>query len=277
MTGYLSYMFNDDEQFISTFDEAPLWSAAFGLLLFKHLELKPGITVVDIGSGAGFPLMELAGRLGSSCKLYGVDPWKNAMGRAREKLRNYGLTNVELLECSAENIPLTNGSVDLVVSNLGINNFDSPHIVFKECHRILKPGAKLALTTNINGHWKEFYGVFYQTLIQANRTDLVPVIEQDEAHRGTMQSISELFSENGFSVHRHFEDTFEMKFADGSAFLNHYFVKLGWLTSWMSILPKESLHDIFSLLEQNLNEHAMKNHGLTLTVPMAYIEGWKLE
>lgn len=55
MTSYLNYQFKDTETFINTFDEAPLWSASFGLLLLKHLELKSDQTVIDIGSGAGFP------------------------------------------------------------------------------------------------------------------------------------------------------------------------------------------------------------------------------
>ncbi len=69
MTEYLSYNFNDNEEFISTWDELPLWSASFGLLLLKHLELKPKLKVIDLGSGTGFPLMELAARLGESSKL----------------------------------------------------------------------------------------------------------------------------------------------------------------------------------------------------------------
>jgi ubiquinone/menaquinone biosynthesis C-methylase UbiE len=140
MEEYLNYKFEDNENFINTFDEAPLWSTSFGLLLLKHLDLKPNLKVLDIGTGAGFPLMELAERMGSSCKLYGIDPWLNAARRARQKIENYGLSNVELIESSAENLPFEKDSIDLIVSNLGINNFDNPKVVFNECHRVLKPG-----------------------------------------------------------------------------------------------------------------------------------------
>jgi ubiquinone/menaquinone biosynthesis C-methylase UbiE len=276
MTNYLSYKFEDSENFVSTFDELPLWSASFGLLLLKHLELKPNLTVVDIGSGAGFPLLELAGRLGKSAKLYGVDPWKNANERARQKIKNYGLANVELFESSAEKIPLENNSADLIVSNLGINNFENPPVIFKECRRVLKPGGKLALTTNLNGHWKEFYNIFESTLRALGKEELVKLLDKDQEHRGSVESISKLFTDNGFTISRHFEESFEMKFADGSAFLNHYFVKLGWLTAWLNIFPKEELEEIFSALEADLNSFAEKNGGLTLTVPMAFIEGVKI-
>jgi hypothetical protein len=67
-----------------------------------------------------------------------------------------------------------------------------------------------------------------------------------------------------------------MKFLDGSAFLNHYFIKLGWLNSWRDLLPKDELKAIFTALEQNLNDHSNQSGGLTLTVPMAFIEGEKL-
>lgn len=276
MSTYLNYVFSDSEEFVNTFDEAPLWSASFGLLLLKHLELKPNQTIIDIGSGAGFPLLELAGRFGNSCKLYGIDSWVNANKRARQKIQNYTLSNVEIVECSAEQIPFDINSIDLIISNLGINNFDNPLIVFKECHRVLKPNAKLAITTNLTGHWKEIYQVFYSTLKLIGKDNLVATLKKDEEHRGTIESLSELFNESGFRISRLFEESMEMKFLDGSAFLNHYFVKLGWLSTWMAIFPKDELPEIFSVLEHNLNLYSKKNGGLTLTVPMLFIEGVKL-
>ena len=163
MTEFWNYKFNDTTEFVETFDELPLWSASFGLLLLKHVHLKPNQTVLDIGSGAGFPLFELEERLGTSCKYYGLDPWKNANKRANKKIKNYETENVELHEGPADKIPFDKESIDLIVSNLGINNFDNPSKVFTECNRVLKPKSKLALTTNLNGHWKEFYNIFEET------------------------------------------------------------------------------------------------------------------
>jgi arsenite methyltransferase len=275
MTNYLDYKFEDSETFINTFDEAPLWSASFGLLLLKHLELKSNQTVIDIGSGAGFPLFELAGRMGNSCKLFGVDTWTNANQRARQKIKNYQYSNVEIISCSANKMPFENHSIDLIVSNLGINNFDNPNEVFLECNRVLKPNGRLTITTNMNGHWQEFYQVFYATLKQLNKHNLVEKLEQEEAHRGNKQSISEYFTKNGFKINQSIEDQFEMKFLDGSAFLNHHFVKLGWLSSWINLIDKQDLIEVFSNLESNLNLYAQLNNGLNLTVPMLFIEGEK--
>jgi ubiquinone/menaquinone biosynthesis C-methylase UbiE len=275
MTAYLNYKFEDNETFINTFDEAPLWSASFGLLLLKHLELKPNQLVVDIGSGAGFPLLELAGRMGSSCKLFGIDTWNNANQRAKQKIIDYNYSNIEIIECSANKMPFENNSVDLIISNLGINNFDNPSDVFMECNRVLKPKGKLALTTNINGHWKEFYQVFYASLKQIGKSILIEKLEHEEAHRGNIQSVSQLFIQSGFRISKTIEDSFVMKFVDGTAFLNHHFVKLGWLSSWTNLFSKEDLQDIFTVLQNNLNIYSQKNDGLNLTVPMLFMEGEK--
>lgn len=66
-----------------------------------------------------------------------------------------------------------------------------------------------------------------------------------------------------------------MRFLNGSAFLNHHFIKLGWLSSWQNIIPQEDWQTVFKQLEENLNTFADKSDGLTLTVPMAFIEGQK--
>jgi arsenite methyltransferase len=275
MSTYLSYQFHDSESFIETFDELPLWSASFGLLLLKHLELRRNMTVVDIGSGAGFPLLELAARMGDSCKVFGVDPWVNANQRARKKIRNYGLNNVEIHEGSAEKMPFAEHFADLLVSNLGINNFENPGAVFAECARVLKPKGRLALTTNLNGHWKEFYHLFGEALKESGHEGLVPQLISHQEHRGSVGSISKMFEDCGMKVTRHFEEHFEMKFTDGTAFLNHHFVKLGWLSSWRNMLPEAIQQDVFSLLEKKMNAYAETHGCLVLTVPMAFIEGEK--
>lgn len=275
MTEYLSYQMIDDEAFINTFDEAPLWSASFGLLLLKHLAFKKHSTVLDIGSGAGFPLMELAGRLGPTCKLTGIDPWTNANQRARQKIKDYAYSNVDIIEQSAEQIPFEDNSVDLIVSNLGINNFNQPQRVFNECTRVLKQGGKLALTTNLNGHWKEFYTIFESTLLQLNLSDSLEKLTLHQEHRGTVESISNMILDSELKPSRTITDSFEMMFTDGSAFLNHHFVKLGWLSSWKDLLPEDRQIEIFTLLEENLNAYAETHEGLNLTVPMAFIEAEK--
>lgn len=269
---YLDYKFEDSQDFINTWDELPLWSAKFAFLLLENIELKANISVLDIGSGAGTPLIELAERLGNTCKCYGLDTWKNANIRAKQKIENYNITNVEIIESSAENIPLADNSIDMIVSNLGLNNFEKVDLVLQECKRVMKPNASIYISTNIYGHWKEFYEVFYQSLDQLGLEEEKIKLKSEEMHRGTLDSISKLFIDNGFKIENIIQENFTMNFLDGSAFLNHHFVKLGWLSSWKNIIQDENLQEVFRCLENNLNNYSHINKGLKLTVPVLFIQ-----
>jgi ubiquinone/menaquinone biosynthesis C-methylase UbiE len=275
MHDYLNYSFEDTPEFMQYFDELPFWSAPFGLLLLEEIELFPNMTVADFGSGSGFPLFELAGRLGNGSKLFGIDPWEQAHHRATKKKKAYGYDHVHLLQNDGRKVEIDNDSIDLVVSNLGINNFERPDEVFLECYRILKPGGKLALTTNLNGHWKELYKVFEQTINATGDEDLINILLTDENHRGTSDSVKQLFIQSGFRQIYKKEQTYTMHFVNGSAFLNHHFIKPGWLSTWQKIFPKEDHEIIFRALEANLNTYSKDNHGLVLTVPILFMQGVK--
>jgi len=105
----------EDPDVVSLCDELPLWSAPFGLKLLAAVRYRKNITVLDIGPGTGFPLLEIAMRLGPHGKLFGIDPWTGALERTRSKLARYGISNVQLIEGHAEDIPLADKSIDLIV------------------------------------------------------------------------------------------------------------------------------------------------------------------
>ncbi len=84
--------------------------------------------------------------------------------------------------------------------------------------------------------------------------------------------LTDLFRSNGLSSTRHFTDTLEMRFLDGTAFLNNLTTKQGWLSSWIDLIPADLPEAFFSTLENNLNDYAAIHNGLTLIVPMAYME-----
>lgn len=275
MSSYLDFRFEDSPAQVSAFDEAPLWSAAFGLLLFDHLPLANVKRAVDLGCGTGFPLIELASRLGPASTVIGIDPWANAVARARQKLDHYGLGHVQLITASAEKIPLESASVDLIVSNLGINNFKNPDAVMQECLRILKSGGVLALTTNLNPHWP----LFYETLEAALRTHeldaSLDVVRQEQLRRGSEASVTDWLARSGLQKIVESGREWNMRFASGTAFLNHHFVKLGWVEHWVQMVPADFQKRVFDEVEQNLNEQAMREGNLYMRVNMLYAQGQK--
>ncbi|NVO21645.1 MAG: class I SAM-dependent methyltransferase, partial [Bacteroidetes bacterium] len=156
----------DLTEFVPYYDEVPLWSAPFGLRLLEQINYRKSIKALDIGFGNGFPLTELAMRLGETSAVYGIDPWKAATDRAKQKLRYYGIENVFFLEGVAEGIPLPDQSLDLVVSNNGLNNVEDLQKALSECSRVLRKGGQLVITLNTDKSMMEFYSTLEEVLLE---------------------------------------------------------------------------------------------------------------
>ncbi len=254
---------------MSAYDELPLWSAMFGLLLLDEVPLTYMRNVLDVGCGTGFPLIELAERLGPGAHVHGIDPWSAGLKRAEEKIAGRGTLNVTLHEGSASSMPFVDATFDLIVSNLGVNNFEDREAALRECRRVARDGATLALTTNLEGHMKELYAVFEEVL--RDDTDALHRLRAHVEHRGTVASVLNLLDSAGFAVRRVIEREGQMRFADGRALFNHHFIKLGFLDGWKKVAAgKEPA--IFSELQRRLNDRARVKGELRLTIPMAYFE-----
>lgn len=277
MTEYLAdeWDLNSDE-FVAVLDEVTLWSAMFGKIMLDHLPLRRNIKVLDVGCGAGFPLLELAQRLGPSSMLYGIDIWDAAIRLAGKKIAARKIRNVEVLCADGASIPFDDAEFDLIVSNLGINNFEDPDGCLRECYRVIRRGGLMALTTNLRGHWEEFYNLFEPTLRELNHPELLEGLTRNIGHRTTVDQLSQQLESAGFTVRKVERERLVMRYADGSAFLNSYFIKLAFMPDWRAFIPAEIENEVFQLLEKKLNAFAAEKGILELTVPAAYIEAEKV-
>lgn len=255
------------------FEELSLWSSYFGKVLLDHVPIRKEISVLDVGCGAGFPLFELANRMDASCSLTGIDTWKAAVERANWKKDHHQLLpGVEIILGDAANMPFEDQSFDLLTCNLGINNFEEPASVVKECHRVLKRGGRFCLTTNTEGHFLEFYTAFEASLKELGLDEYLPKLKVQEQHRGSDESVRDLLEGAKFSVVKIVRDKFHLRYVSGTAFFNHFLTLIGFLPGWRGVVPTELEERIFGHLENKLNQQADWEGELKMTVPVLYME-----
>ncbi len=245
------------------FDEVSLWASRFGALMLDELEVRAepaGLDVLDIGCGTGFPLIELAALHGERSRFTGVDTWHDAVQRARAKLAWLGLPHAQVIEADAAQLPFAAASFDLIVSNLGLNNFAQPERVFAECARVARRGARLVITTNTRQHMREVYDVFRQQM----PARYLAAIEAHVEHRATAEQLAQRYAAFGFAVTRVVERSFAMTFADGSALLHHPLTR--WF-GWRELVSEPDFEPTFRAIAARIDR------PLRTTVPMLYIEG----
>jgi len=110
------------------------------------IDLHPGETVLDLGSGGGIDVLLSAKRVGPEGKAYGLDMTDEMLALARANQEQAGVTNVEFLKGEIENIPLPDNSVDVIISNCVINLSADKDRVLREAFRVLKRGGRFAVS-----------------------------------------------------------------------------------------------------------------------------------
>jgi ubiquinone/menaquinone biosynthesis C-methylase UbiE len=261
-------------QFI-LYDELPIWSAPFGLTLLDTIRVKKGINILDIGSGAGFPMLEIAERFGKSVTVYGMDPSPDSISMISEKIRIKEISNANIIIGVAEEIPFEDHFFGLIVANNGLNNVQDDHKALAECRRVLEPNGQMVLTMNLPHTFIEFYNILEEILQEHYLTEeLKKLKDHIFVKRKPVEYWKELLETSGFNIRTINMDGFKMKYADGTTFLNHYFIRTAFRKPWENITTDS---EIFRAVEDKLNAIAVSTGEIIMSVPFVCFDCYKAE
>ena len=112
---------------------------------FDLARIQPGEIVVDLGSGSGMDSLLAARQVGENGRVIGIDMTEAQLAKARRLAADHGVGNVEFVDAHVEQLPVPDGSADVVISNGVINLAPDKAKVFAEAARVLRPGGRLAL------------------------------------------------------------------------------------------------------------------------------------
>jgi len=257
------------------YDELPLWSAPFGLTLLDTIRLKQGTNILDIGSGGGFPLLEIAERAGKTAAVYGIDPSTDSIKMISKKIEMKGILNAFIIRGVAENLPFPDHFFGLIVANNGINNVKDERKVLDECFRVLSDNGQMVLTMNLPHTLVEFYESFEQVLLESGlAAEAGKLKDHIFAKRKPVEYWKGTIERAGFTIRSINVDGFKMKFTDGTAFMEHYFIRTAFRKPWEEITGNP---EIWQAVADKLNRMAVSNGELTMSVPYACFDCYKTE
>ena len=176
--------------------------------------------------------------------------------------------SIKLFEGYAESMPFDNNFFDLITSNNGLKNVQDLKKSLAECNRVAKTGAQFVFTYNKAESFIEFYNIFREAI---NKLGLQELNKEIDLHilskRKPLEEYEDELENTGFEIETIHDDKFHYRFADGTSFLNHFFIKLAFLESWKNIVPENMRTPIFNEIECMLNKIAIESEGFHTQVP----------
>ncbi len=251
-------------------DELPFWSAPFGLALLDCVRIKPGLQVLDIGSGTGFPMLELAARLGQGSSVTGIDPSQECLEVIHRKISFLGFRNASLVKAVAEQMPFGDNAFDLLISNNGMNNVQDQAQAFRECYRVCRQGGQFVFTVNLPHTFTEFYEVLEAALARRSMNREVRAVKAHiELKRKPAEYLRDLALLSGFSAATVIPDGFRYRFSDAEACFNHPLIRNFFYPLWAGLVPEEVREEVFSEISDQLNLNVLQQGCLEMSVPFA--------
>jgi SAM-dependent methyltransferase len=236
----------------------PIYAGRFAAMALRALPARPAARVAEVGCGTGLLTLDLARRLDAGGTLAAFDESATAVAQARARLdadpRGKGRVTLEVAEPTA--LPLADGAVDVVVSNLAAAEADDPAAVAAELGRVLAPGGEAIITVPLRGSWGEFLDIYRDVLREQGRLESVAGLDRYISALPDGEVAARWLEAAGLERVEVEVERWEILFKSAREFFFAPLVELGPLSRWKQIAGRgDDMQDIFFFTKEALDAY----------------------
>ena len=232
--------------------------------------------VLDVGTGTGYPALEVLRRMDDHGRIISIDASSAMLDVAREKAGALGGKRIFFRSETVEpKLGFAEEVFDLVMSNLALPDLDAPGQAVAEFARVAKSGGRVIATFPLAGTFEEFHDLFREVLIQGDRMEALERLDAYLATIPTAQSARRWFEAAGLVDVEVEHESYKLLFKSSREFFFAPVIEYGPLLTWKEIAGKgEEMQDVFWRVKEAIDAYFM-GKSFTVTVKAACVVGRK--
>ncbi len=255
----------------------PLWARRFGRLLLAHIHLPERAMVLEVGCRTGYFSLELIRRLDGQSRIIALDHSSALLDVARSKAGDLSGRRIFFRsERLTGKLAFADDVYDLTCSNVGLDEVEAPLAeAVAEMARVTKPGGQVAVSLPLEGTWGEFFDLYREVLVKADRDDILQRLEEHLEEYPSPAEVRRVFEQAGLQDVSVEMERFQLLFKSAREFFFAPVVEYGPLRTWKALAGKgQEMQDIFWNIKEAIDAY-FGGVAFSVSVVAGCVTGWK--
>lgn len=256
----------------------PIWSERFGRMLLRGLEVPPKAMVLDIGSGTGYPALQVIELMDDQSRLIALEGVGALLDQARKKAGDLSGKRIYFrTETPSASLGFADEVYDLVISNLGLLEVEDPQRGLQEFARVTKTDGRVIVTLPLAGTFGEFYDVYREVLIKNDLNEVLGRLEQHIARTPEPEDAARWMENAGLKDVEIEVSRFNLLFRSSREFFFSPVIEYGPLAAWKEVAGKgQEMQDIFWQVKESIDSY-FGRRGFHISVNAGCLRGVRPE
>lgn len=241
--------------------------------LLTAVQIKSGIRVLNLGTGADFRSLELAQRLGPDSIIHGLVPHETHLRTSHETAGRLQLSNIEMFKGTPDHLPFGDRSFDLILFHCSIRDMKYFYETLAEVSRVARSSSQFLLCMMMKDALKEYFSIIEEVLHEYKLSKEVRDLHALKKSRlRSLQESEFVLRHLGLGISEIKLRQYTLTFLDGRSFLNHQFAREELIPDWKLFLNGSNRQEFSIRLESFFNEKASATGSLTIQIPFAVMD-----